>query len=164
MYTDLEKKIANSTSRSAGAVGQDPLVYRQFRNRYSPNQNLTVLDFGAGRDAVHTKKLRDMGYNICAHEFGENQNHNHNPFALTDRYNVVLASNVLNVQSSIRMLNATLSDIANCVRSCGCAIVNYPRTPRKMQFGTGLLVQILLDHFEEVTRLSGNVFICERPI
>ncbi len=161
MYTDLEMQTANRTSRSRGAVGANPLVYRYFRERcYS--KGLSILDFGAGKDAVHTHKLRAEGWeHVTAHDFGDNVNENHDPDALRRQYDVVLASNVLNVQQCWGMMRETIDDILHATRPGGVAIVNYPQSPRKCDLSLADVQTLLLDRFEEVEK-RGQVLVCTR--
>lgn len=53
-------------------------------------------------------------------------------YALDRQYDVVFASNVLNVQSSLLMLRETLSQIYNSVKDDGEFIANFPISPRKL--------------------------------
>lgn len=69
-YTPDEVEIANRTSRSRGAVGKRAIVPRLVPQYAS--QSDTILDFGAGKDAVHALDLREQGYNVTAYEFGSN--------------------------------------------------------------------------------------------
>ena len=63
---------ANKSARSRGAVGSFPLCYRALRDVIAPEDGATVLDFGAGPDAAHTKVMREDGYEVTAHDFGDN--------------------------------------------------------------------------------------------
>lgn len=125
---DPNVKRAMASSRSAGAVGENPVVYRIARTMILPHH--TILDYGAGKAAAHTMQLRAEGHNVTAHDYHAVPGL-HDPDALNKRYHVVLASNVLNVQNTPRHLARTLNDIANCVDPAGgFAIVNMPAQPR----------------------------------
>jgi hypothetical protein len=92
--------------------------------------NHEILDYGAGKDAVHTHALRNEGYNVVAHDFHAVPGM-HDPEALKRRYDMVLASNVLNVQGTAAMLASTLNDLAGSIKPAGGqAIVNLPSQPR----------------------------------
>ena len=109
MFTQEEIKIANATSRSNGAsaINKDGSI-RAIVPRYvaeNINKEDSVLDFGAGKGAVHTKWLREQGFNATAYDFGDNLIEGlHDRNALNKQYKVIMASNVLNVQSSYVML------------------------------------------------------------
>lgn len=134
-YLPSEIEMANRTSRAFGAVGRRAIVPRIVREWISDGD--LVLDFGAGKSAIHAVQLRREGYNVVAHEFGQNQRAGlHDSDALQNgAYDIVYASNVLNVQSSYRMLQSTLMQIFICLRFGGIFIGNYPR-PRKMALFT----------------------------
>ena len=127
-----ETEIANRTSRSMGAVGAKAVVPRVVRDWIQPTDK--VLDFGAGKDAAHAVRLKGEGYDVTAHEFGSNQKEGlHDPQALTNGpYDVVYASNVLNVQSKPQMMERTLRQIRRALKPGGIFIANFPKQPRKM--------------------------------
>ena len=139
-------KIANSTSRGRGAVGEKaiaPKIVSQIARKSD-----RILDFGAGKYAQHANALRRRGFNVTAHEFGDNQNWRHDPNALTRRYDIVLVSNVLNVQSTIPMLRKTLAQIKNAIAPGGFAIANYPASPRKLGLSAQNMLRTLQRSFQ----------------
>jgi len=156
-YTSDEIKIANATSRSAGSVSAKALVPRYVEDRVSKGSS--ILDFGAGRDAIHAKRLKDAGFkDITAYDFGANiKDGIHDPDALSKSYDVVYASNVLNVQSSLPMLRKTLDQIAGAVKSGGSFVGNFPENPRKSEDITVDVVQKeLADRFNKVSVVAGT--------
>jgi hypothetical protein len=119
---------SKSSSRAGGAVGGDPLAYRVARTLILPHHS--ILDFGSGSHAVHTGKLRAAGHNVTAHDYHAVAGL-HDPDALKRRYDMVIASNVLNVQDDARQLATSLNDIANSVNPAGgMAVANFPHQPR----------------------------------
>jgi len=93
---------------------------------------MTVLDYGAGPEAMHTAALRELGLAVTAWEIGENFREGvHDPEALSRRYNVVLASNVLNTASRWVDVLAMLDELGRAVLPGGRVIVNLPAEPRK---------------------------------
>lgn len=133
MYTEEEKRIANNTSRNSPAIGQRAVVPRIIEDMFSPEDKLSFLDFGAGKDAAHTLSLREKGYMVTAYEFGANVVDGlHQKFALQRKYDVIFASNVLNVQSNQAMLLLTLQSIAGAMDVETVFIANYPNSPRKV--------------------------------
>lgn len=148
-----EIERAKRSSRSGkGAVGKSPIVYQVARSLLLPQHE--VLDYGAGKDATHTQKLREEGFNVVAHDF-----HGvpgvHDPEATNRRYDVVMASNVLNTQGSASMLAGTLNQIAGAVKPAGgMAIVNLPM-PRYDAF-RGLAPQDAVASLERALKLRFN--------
>ena len=138
MFTEKEIREANKTARSNGASAINPdgtiraIVPNFIYKNIEKYRDKTILDFGAGKEAIHTKWLRDNGLNVTAYDFGENCiNEVHEKNALDKRYDVIFASNVLNVQSSDTMMNATLYQIYKTLKKGGQFIFNYPSSPRK---------------------------------
>lgn len=139
MFTMEEIKIANATSRSNGASARNKDgSIRAIVPRYvadNVNKHESILDFGAGKGAVHTKWLRKEGFNVTAYDFGENCIEGlHDKNALQKRYDVIMASNVLNVCSSEHMLYETLKQISYSLKTGGILICNFPASPRKLNW------------------------------
>lgn len=149
MFTDDEIRIANATSRTNGASAKNkdgsvratvPRYVAQYINKEEK-----ILDFGAGRDAVHTKWLREQGFDVTAYDFGDNlMEELHDKDALSRKYSVVFASNVLNVQSSMNMLQETLRQIYGSLEYGGKLVCNYPSSPRKMELLTARDLEFML--------------------
>jgi len=154
-YISEETDIANATSRAGGAVGPRavvPHIVREFAKK-----NDSILDFGAGRYAAHAQMLNDEGYNVTAYDFGANETELHDSTALQNQYDVVYASNVLNIQSSIDMLERTIAQIASTVKPGGIIIGNLPASPRKFEELTAaVLNEVLSRYFSSVERVGGT--------
>ena len=162
MFNEMEIKIANATSRSGGAsaINKDGSI-RAIVPRYVAehiNQEDSVLDFGAGKGAVHTQWLRGEGFKVTAYDFGNNVVEGlHDKDALQKQYKVIMASNVLNVSSSLDMLLETLQQINNSLEPGGAFICNYPSSPRKMELTATDLKEILQSIFKgEIERVGGT--------
>ncbi len=148
-------KIANSTSRNSGAVGAKAITPRYVQSVAKKDHK--ILDFGSGKDAAHAKRLRDEGLDVTAHEFGSNQNENHDPDALKRQYDHVYASNVLNVQSSKEMLGKTLDQIHGAVKKGGAFTGNFPESPRKAaDIDAAHVENELKNRFSVVKRVGGS--------
>ena len=149
MFNETEIKIANATSRSNGAsaVNKDGSI-RAIVPRYVAeyiNKEDSLLDFGAGKDAVHTKWLKEQGFNVTAYDFGDNIIAGiHDKDALSKKYSVIMASNVLNVQSSMQMMFMTLRQIYDSLEYGGKFVCNYPSSPRKMELLTARDLEFIL--------------------
>ena len=162
MFNEMEIKIANATSRSNGAsaINKDGSI-RAIVPRYVAehiNKEDSVLDFGAGKGAVHTKWLREEGFNATAYDFGDNLIEGlHDKDALGKQYKVIMCSNVLNVQSSISMLLETLNQINGSLEFGGQFICNYPASPRKMELTANDLKEIVQSIFKgKIERVGGT--------
>lgn len=153
---------ANRTSRNTGAVGAKAIVPKYVETIATPSD--TILDFGAGKAAAHALRLRSLGLNVTPYEFGDNSIPGlHNPDALSSKYSIVYASNVLNVQGSDEMLQSTLDQLTSTLKNNGKLIVNLPSTPRYGAWsgltdrqGADKLQSILMDRFEKVVRVGGT--------
>lgn len=125
-------RLANSTARSAGAVGAKAITPQYVASTILPGDS--VLNFGAGKPDkttgkyLHSEIIRSFGGKVDEYDFGGNA-----VGSLDKKYNTVFASNVLNVQSSPQMLESTLSQIWDRVNSSGRAVFNYPSSPRYLQ-------------------------------
>lgn len=155
-FSDEEKEIANATSRNKGAVGSKALV-PQFVLKYA-NPTDSILDFGAGKSAAHALSIQQQGYNVTAHEFGGNINPEiHDPNALSKKYDIVYASNVLNTQSNKNMLARTLDQIRSVTKKRGKFIGNFPLEPRKAKdIDSEYLHNELLKRFNNVELIGGT--------
>lgn len=156
MPTPEEITIANRTCRTSGIVGRRAVVPSYVM--VNVPKHCTILDYGAGVDAQHTLALRAAGFDkVTAWEFGANLVPGlHDPNALLPVYDVVFASNVLNVQSSKQMLIETLNQINSVVRVGGRFIANYPAKPRKMDMETEELIEIMTSVFRMHPSIVGG--------
>lgn len=150
-YDEEKVAIANRTSRTSGAsaLNKDGTI-RSVVGRYvldNIDRKSSILDFGAGKDAVQTQALKQNGFeNVTAYDFGVNvKNGVHDPNALNKKYDVVFASNVLNVSSDEEMLRETLRDINKAAAKT--IIFNYPSSPRKAGLSTKEVEDIIVDEY-----------------
>ena len=148
----IEIDIAKRTSRSSGAsaINKDGTIRAIVPLWVEKNvdKSKTVLDFGAGRWCTSTKYLKQKGFdNIIPYDLWCGDGDELLDSQALDRtYDVVFASNVLNVQSSMSMLHETLWQIWDAVNYGGEFICNYPNSPRKMD-----LTADEIDHFIAAT-------------
>lgn len=150
MFTEEEIKIANRTYRSKG-----PSVYdkdghiRSVVARYVAEniiQSRKILDYGCGPEFVQGRYLRALGFDVSGWDFGANKP-KECVESLEQIYDVVYASNVLNVISSLDMLDETINQIYNCLNNFGVFIANYPSSPRKMKFSADVIEQMICNKF-----------------
>ncbi len=127
--SEKSKKVAMATSRARGAVGVRAIVPQIVKEFAMPHY--TILDFGSGKEPAHAEVLRHAGHNVTAHDYHAVPGV-HDENALKRRYDLVYASNVLNVQDTRKALASTLNDIAGAVKpNGGIGILNFPDDPRK---------------------------------
>lgn len=162
MFSVEEIKIANATSRTNGASAKNKDgSIRAIVPKYVAehiNKRDSILDFGAGKDAVHTQWLREQGFNVTAYDFGDNIIEGlHDKDALRKQYKVIMCSNVLNVQSSMEMLLETLNQINDSLEPGGMLIMNYPASPRKMDLNATEMAMVVQNVFNGlITRCGGS--------
>lgn len=160
-YTDIspeEIMKANKSSRSSGAVGPKALTPRMVLKYIADtgNKDIKILDFGSGKDAKHTYALRDMGLDVTAHDFSANINdEHHDPNALDRVYDIVFASNVLNVQGSEQMMIRTIEDVLKTMDDSSVFIANFPSSPR-YGFETAKEAKDLLEDYFDVIVIHGS--------
>ena len=148
----IEIDIAKRTSRSSGAsaINKDGTIRAVVPLWVEKNvdKSKSILDFGAGRWCTSTKYLKQKGFeNIIPYDLWCGDGDELLDAQALDRtYDVVFASNVLNVQSSLDMLHETLWQIWDALSYGGEFICNYPNSPRKMD-----LTADEIDHFIAAT-------------
>ena len=161
-YTEDEIKIANRTSRAKGAsaVGADGSVRSVVARWVMDNvdTNKSILDFGAGSEAVQSQTLISKGYkNITAYDFGSNVKDGlHDPGALKRKYDVVFASNVINTSSSKDMLISTIEEIVSATKDGGVSVFNYPSSPRKLGLNATELKSLIQEETGFELKLVGG--------
>jgi hypothetical protein len=170
MATTEQITIANKTSRSSAAIGMKAITPKAVRKYIDDNydkETVTILDFGAGKTAIHARAFVEEGYNCLAHEFGDNVDPRyHCELALLNQYDIVYASNVLNVQSSLHMLEETLTQVKSVLKDGGFFFANYPLNPRKMTADWWQMHELLRQNFKAVWVSGRNkkapIFLMEK--
>lgn len=145
-----EIKIANATYRRKGSSvfdkdGNIRSVVARFVEK-NIDKDKKILDYGCGSEFIQGKHLRDLGFNIDGWDIGANKPKD-GVDKLEQIYDVVYASNVLNVLSSTSMLMETLEQIYNCIKDGGVFIANYPAAPRKMIIDSRCMEEIIQSRF-----------------
>ena len=155
-YTDIspeEIMKANKSSRSSGAVGPKAITPRMVLQyiKDTGNKDIKILDFGSGKDAKHTYALRELGLDVTAHDFSANiRDEHHDPNALEKEYDIIFASNVLNVQGSENMMRRTIDDIIKTMGKDSIFIANFPSSPRYGLQTAKEAKEILQNYFDVV--------------
>lgn len=160
MTTADEIIAANKTSRNTGAVGMKAITPKYVREYVDNNYDkgtCKILDFGAGKTAAHARALVEDGYYCLAHEFGDNVDPRyHCGLAMLYEYDVVYASNVLNVQFLLYMFQETIKQIKSVMKDDGVFIANYPMAPRKMSAAAYQMRELLQNYFKSAVMVGGT--------
>ena len=159
--------FVNKTSRNMGAVGKNAIVPRiaDVLLKHNVSLRTKVLDFGAGKDIAHTKWLRKRGWHIDACEVGHNHTEGiHSAPTIAHHYDLVFASNVLNVQPDLEWLKHTVFMLAYYTR--GVMVCNYPDDPRHSSCKPSDVLWLLEHRFDIVEHIYGTpnrpVWLCVR--
>ena len=145
-----EIKIANATYRRSGSSVFDKegnilsVVARFVANNI--NKDKRILDYGCGSEFIQGNYLRQLGFKVDGWDIGANKPKD-GVDKLEQVYDLVYASNVLNVISSTSMLMETLNQIYDCLKNGGVFIANYPAAPRKMAIDRWCLEEIIQKKF-----------------
>lgn len=133
-FSQEEKQAANKTFRKWGFKSSLPpqKILPYVMEYLGRKPKAKVLDYGSGKYPTLSKYLLELGYDVTSHDFGDNVTQDHDVTAMQKKYDLVFASNVLNVQSSESMLKKTLHEIKKSLKKDGVFIANYPHVPRKL--------------------------------
>lgn len=148
--TTEEIKIANATYRRKGSSvfdkdGNIRSVVARFVEK-NIDKDKRILDYGCGSEFIQGKHLMNLGFDVDGWDIGANKPKN-GVDKLEQIYDVVYASNVLNVLSSTSMLMETLDQIYGCLKDGGVFIANYPAAPRKMVINSRCMEEIIQNRF-----------------
>tara|TARA_Y100000310_G_scaffold239568_1_gene243205 strand:- start:1306 stop:1848 length:543 start_codon:yes stop_codon:yes gene_type:complete len=140
--TPEQIKAVNKTARSSGAVGINAIVPRIVGE--FADIDAAILDYGAGPKAIHTLALRDKGFvNVTAYDIGDNVRIFHNCHALKSEYDVIFASNVINILPDRNALTDMFGEIARILKEGGVFIFNYPKEPDKLNMSYDWVLDML---------------------
>ena len=120
-YTATEKAAVIATCRK----WKHPMAVEKAFHLL--NEGDTILDYGCGKHMTLMYKLGDMGYDAEGHDLSLFYWHGRK--VLSSRYDVVIASNVLNVQPDNKRGIEVLEELEGLARHL--IIFNYPNSPRK---------------------------------
>lgn len=123
----------NRSGQRGGAVGSKPTLCTRFLLRLAdlnPElRNRDVFDFGAGKKAQQTAILRDAGFSsVTPYDIGANDHGTELSDAIG--HQIVLMSNVLNVQDSTGSQRKLLRELRNNVEFGTTLVCNLPQEPR----------------------------------
>ncbi len=171
--------------------GKGPLIARWVYNYVQQKEGMHILDFGAGAGAVQVAALRELGYKVDGYEWapedGDTSKRSKqywasveagllNPDALNQGWDMILASNVMNVQRTQGCFHVTMEDLKLLLdgRPGAEFITNLASEPRVIWSkakaeGYDELESLLVYHFEVVERhdvpgSKESVFVCQDPV
>ena len=154
IYTEAQQADLMKTARTSGAVGKNALLSRVIRK--VGNMDLKYLDYGSGPAALHTVLIRADGYNVVAHDINPEKTKWHINTKLSGYdgwFDVVFASNVLNVQPTIEHVRDVVSEVDMMLKLNGTALFNYPVSPRKTDLVVSEVDAILKEQFRVAERI-----------
>lgn len=132
-------KHVNKTSRHSGAVGKDPVCYKELDRvlEIQGGKGKRVLDFGCGKGGLargfvflEKHKLKTyIPYDIGANTFHKGSEEEL-AAGLAEPFDYVVLSNVLNVQPSEELVKMVLLVAWKHLKPGAMLIVNYPAKPR----------------------------------
>ena len=159
-------KIMNKTARSKGLVGKNAVLPRYIMKYFKWDEWGTILDFGAGSNIIHTKMLREAkncAYQVEAYDIGDNFIKGVHTEIENQEYDIIFASNVMNILPSIKIMRETIGFIHNLLEADGCALFNFPKSPRKLNISDCDFKDLLYGSFETVKIVKYNttkIFVC----
>jgi hypothetical protein len=103
---------------------------------FAANQDIPILDFGSGYQAIHTRRLVKQGFRALAWEKGANRDPLTHCYGSVSSWRgvfpIVMASNVLGDPRTPEDLQAMLKDLRTMCHDLGEVLINYPARPRAM--------------------------------
>lgn len=125
-YTTEAIKRLQSTARHGGAVGNKLTVVSRWAIKLG-YPGLKILDFGCGPKQKQTKKLLKYGLDVVPHDFDIN------PSLIGSEFDIIMLSNVLNVQENQDQVLEVLLNCSNSLAPGGFVLANYPQSPRRIK-------------------------------
>lgn len=164
-YDEGYIRNVNKTCRSSGCIGINAVVPKIVK-LVAKNDD-TILDFGAGKKAIHAAQLKKDGLDVTAYDIGENYSPDiHDENALSRVYTLIYCSNVANVQPSVAHVVHIIKLVYGALADGGKFIVNYPESPRKSTMSTADFETLLKLYFRITKcRTSTPAWVCvkEQP-
>lgn len=153
MYYKDKDYIKCMNKTYSKTFSQKSLLPKYIASAFKDMKFVKILDYGAGKDAFGTMMLRDEGFNVTAYDVGENCIEGvHDPMALHKKYDLVFASNVINVQPSYEDIRYVLKEIYLSMENhlgygYSAFYCNLPESPRKCDIDNVKLRELLSEVF-----------------
>lgn len=120
---------------------------------------IKVLDYGAGKGKHGVALSRAYNVSVTCYDVGDNAKLRGNVGTYTDGlYDIVYASNVLNVQATHVQIVDVLQDLNNAARPNGLVFFNYPEQPRHSNAELSYVADMAEAVFASVDYLGHGVF------
>lgn len=157
------REFVMKTARTKGAVGKNALVPKVVQH-FAKKKDL-ILDFGCGPQAQHVINLREKGYEKTYGMDMFFQKESDIPLKLKGRvfslkilehikyFDIVYASNVINVQPSLKAIDHVFTEMIVSLKPEGKIIFNYPQSPRKNDMTTKEMDLSTRNFFRHVVKL-----------
>ena len=130
------------TGQKRGIFAKNPILTRLILCENFP-KDVKILDFGAGTNALQAQKIKEKYPNTKAYDYPLSAIKSiiQNPKlfeiydldALNKDYDIIIASNVLNVQPNVKQLENTLNKIYCSMDRDTILFLNLPREPIKVR-------------------------------
>ena len=148
-FSKKEKKSASKSYENCGFTSSMPIkkIIDHVLKYLSKHPDASILDYGAGKHPIVANHLKDLKYDVTAHDFKINKKYNHDEDALERKYDLIFASGVLNVQKNKSMLNKSLEEMKDLLKSTGVLIANFPNHPKKLDVGKKEFIELVILHF-----------------
>lgn len=169
-FSNEAMRVANATLRSNGASvfdtdgGIRSIVALYVADKYrEAREDYYILDYGCGKHAIQRAYLIEKcGFaHVDGHDFGNNQ-------PICERFNydydVIYASNVINVAMSKTMVYNDFVEMKIHTTDGGTVIFNYPSSPRKAGLSNKEIMEIAMNVFGNIETIhyNGNtVYSCK---
>lgn len=134
-YTEKEKARMLQSGRKGGFIRKRLPVVPQYIKALAPDKDKKILDFGCGQQAFTVRRFEDLGFkNTVGYDFPENcvdWSRTYDLKALEKKWDIIMLSNVINVQPSEGHAIELLTNITlNNLEDGGFLVFNYPASPR----------------------------------
>lgn len=153
-------KTVNRTARGRGSIGPKAIVPQWVSEHFT--RGSLILDYGAGPAMLHTLRLREAGFMVDAYDVGDNWTPKHLITIPFGEYDVVMASNVLNVQPTINDLRRVLRECHRALAHGGRLVANWPNSPRKVPLNKWGIIGLLQTEFRTVFWLKGGILLAHK--
>jgi hypothetical protein len=174
IMTKKEVKKVNGTARSKGCVGKNAVVpamiAHTLRRLALDGHNLRgrhILDYGSGKVPRHAMDITaKTGVKIDAYDIGTNFVEGVHVKPKARQYDLIYASNVINVLPSKGATVDALREMKSFCSKVGVIVFNYPKKPRHAGLDIddiAKLVFIVFDGYRVHYEPSVNTFSVYRP-
>jgi hypothetical protein len=153
-YTEEQLAELQKTARRGGAVGVKPTAVTRWTEKLA-YKGLRILDYGSGQKQIQTRHLRSLKLDVTPYDF------NLNPDALNEEWDIIMVSNVINIQPDMKTLRGVFKEVGELLRAYSSfALFNYPKSPRKIAtLDDKKLLAELKKSFYEVLKLPDRTVV-----